>query len=410
MEKRHFSVVFFCKKSKTNRKGKAPIYARVATNGSNCEIHFNCSIEPEKWNQTSERVNARDALSLKFNDIIQSTRTKIYDIWEQLILEGTEPDCFTIKERFNDLGSSAGRMFLAELAKYCEKRQGEVGVRITQLTANKYHRMLRYLREYTAAKYSAEDIKLTRVTYEYIDGFCTFLQTAHNCNNNGAVNLLCCLKNFILFCERNEWIDKNPFKFYKMRIDKKDIVHLTMAEVDTLYKKEMPIERLDKVRDIFVFCCYTGMAFTDVEHLRQEHLMRDADGKPWIYKPRQKTSVMSKVPLLPRPLKILKKWEKDDAVKLSGRLLPVPTNQRMNAYLKEIALLCGISKNLTTHCARRTLASNSMEFGMPIDITAQILGHSSTNMTRRYYVKISDKKIRSEMEKLGERMAEGGEI
>ncbi len=113
-------------------------------------------------------------MSLKFNEIIQSTRTRIYDIWEQLILEGTEPDCFTIKERFNDLGSSAGRMFLAELAKYCEKRQGEVGVRITQLTANKYHRMLRYLREYTAAKYSAEDIKLTRVTYEYIDGFCTF--------------------------------------------------------------------------------------------------------------------------------------------------------------------------------------------------------------------------------------------
>lgn len=178
MENRQFSVVFFCKKARMNKNGKVPIYARITTNGSNYEIHFNCNVEPDKWNQTSERVNARDALSLKFNEIIHSTRTKIYDIWEQLILEGIEPNCFTIKERFNDLGSSPMRMFLAELDKYCEKRQDEVGVRITQLTANKYHRMLCYLREYTAAKYSAADIKLTRVTYEYIDGFRTFMQTA----------------------------------------------------------------------------------------------------------------------------------------------------------------------------------------------------------------------------------------
>ncbi len=163
MEKRHFSVVFFCKKSKMNRKGKAPIYARVATNGSNCEIHFNCHVEPDKWNQTAERVNSRDALSLKLNEVIQTTRTKIIDIWERLLKEGIEPDCFTIREQFNDFGTG-GRMFLAELAKYCVKRQGEVGVRIGQLTANKYHRMLRYLREYTRAKYSADDIGLTRIT------------------------------------------------------------------------------------------------------------------------------------------------------------------------------------------------------------------------------------------------------
>jgi integrase len=398
-------VVFFCKKTKTNRKGKAPIYARVSTNGSNCEIHFNCHIEPEKWNQKAERVNARDALSLKLNEVIQTTRTKIIDIWEQLLKEGTEPDCFTIKERFNNLGSG-GRMFLAELAKYCVKRQEEVGVRIGQLTANKYHRLLRYLREYTMAKYSENDIGFTRLTYEYIDGFCPFLQTAHRCNNNGAMEVLRVMKIFMRYCERNEWIEKNPFKFYKMRLDKRDITHLTLPEVDTIYNKELPVERLDKIRDIFIFCCYTGLAFTDVDSLLREHLIPDEDGKLWIYKPRQKTSIVSKIPLLPRPLKILRKWEKDNEVKLSGRLLPVPSNQKMNAYLKEIAIICGINKNLTTHLARRTLATNSMEFGMPIDVTAQILGHSSTDMTRRYYVKISDKKIRSEMEKLGERMRE----
>ncbi len=109
------------------------------------------------------------------------------------------------------------------------------------------------------------------------------------------------MKIFVRYCERNEWIEKNPFKFYKMRLDKKDIVYLTLPEVDAIYNKQMPVERLDRIRDIFIFCCYTGLAFTDVEHLSREHLTFDEEGKPWIYKPRQKTSVVSKIPLLPRP-------------------------------------------------------------------------------------------------------------
>ncbi len=346
----------------------------------------------------------RDAVSTQINGIIASYRANILAAYDSIIKEGKEPHCFAIKQRLEH-AVGCSRMFLAEFSKYCDKRQTEVGVRITQLTANKYHRLLRYMTEYTREQYKKEDQPLDMISYEYIDGLNTFMQTAHQCKNNGAVNLLCCLKNFILYAIRNEWIEKNPFRYYKMKIDKSNVkVPLTKLELDTLIRKPMPNDRLDRIRDVFVFCCLTGLAFTDADNLRREHITTDEHGTMWIHKPREKTAVMSRVPLLPLPIDLLNKYTRDPDLQVKGKLLPVPSNQKMNAYLKEIADLCNIQKNLTTHCARHTFATLAIEYGMPIDIIAKILGHTNTNMTRRY-AKISEANISREMQKLGIVMA-----
>lgn len=148
---------------------------------------------------------------------------------------------------------------LAEFGKYCEKRQQEVGIRITQLTANKYHRLLRYMTESIRDIYHKEDLPLETVDYAYVDGLNTCMQTAYSCHNNGAVNLPCCLKNFLLYTVRNEWIEKNPFRYYKMKIDMTNVkVPLTKVELDLLLKRPMPNERLDRIRDVFCFCASTG--------------------------------------------------------------------------------------------------------------------------------------------------------
>lgn len=158
-------------------------------------------------------------------------------------------------------------MFLVEFSKYCDKRQREVGIRLTQLTANKYHRLLRYMTEYMREQYRKDDLPLDAIDYAYIDGLNTFMQTAHNCKNNGAVNLLCCLKNFILYAIRNEWLEKNPFRYYKMKVDRTNVkVPLTKEELETLIHKPLPNDRLARIRDVFSFCCLTGLAFTDVDH------------------------------------------------------------------------------------------------------------------------------------------------
>mgnify|MGYP002145536532 FL=1 len=242
------------------------------------------------------------------------------------------------------------------------------------------------------------------MNYEFLDGFNLFLQTAHRCRHNGAVAVMDCLRNFVLYCLRNEWITKNPFRYYKLKEDEVQAKeHLTAHELELLSRKALD-HRLARIRDVFVFCCLTGLAFADADHLRREHLSQDDEGRWWIHKPREKTSVMSRIPLLPASLEILRRYEHDEVCVARSRVLPTPSNQKMNAYMKEIAAVCGIDKVLTTHCARHTFACMAVEYGMPIDVLAKILGHSNTNMTR-HYAKFSETVIGRAMEAFGERLA-----
>lgn len=239
------------------------------------------------------------------------------------------------------------------------------------------------------------------ISYEYIDGLNTFMQTAHQCKNNGAVNLLDCVKNFTRYYLRNEWIEKDPFRNYKLKEEhNKEKDHLTREELETLVRKRLPNDRLDRIRDVFCFCLYTGLAFTDADNLCKEHLTTDEHGTLWIHKPREKATVMSRVPLLPYPIKVLDKYRHDPELQLKGKLLPVPSNQKMNAYLKEIADLCGIQKRLTTHVARYTAATSVfLANEVSMENVAKILGHANIKMTQ-HYAKVLDQSIMRDMGKV----------
>lgn len=401
MKRETFRVLFMLRRARTTKNGLAPILVRITTSGLKSEWNTQYHADPAKWNQSKERATGSDRLSVQLNSLLIDFRSKILDVRNQLQREGLEGNALQIKDRWQN-PKHTSKMWLEELERYCTKRQAEVGSRITQLTANKYHRILRYLREYTQQRYGKQDISLGEISYEYIDGFNTFLQAQKSCQHNGAVNLLCCVKNFTFYCLRNEWIAKNPFANYKLKEQKvKGKDYLLKYEVELLAAKTMPNRRLEAVRDVFLFCCFTGLAFTDVDHLRCEHLSKDDHGKRWIHKPRQKTAVMSVVPLLPQAAELLDKHQSDQQCVATGKLLPVPSNQKMNAYLKEIATICNIDKTLTTHCARHSFACLAVGFGVPIDVVARVLGHTNTNMTRRY-AKFSTDVIGREMNKLEE--------
>ena len=400
MNRKTFCISFFLRRVRTV-KGMAPILARITVNGISKEVYTQCRTPVDKWDTAKGRATGRDKLAYEVNAYIDDFRAKVVEIYRTLQAEGFEGNTLEIKERLQSPGKQA-KMFLEELTLYCEKRQKEVGVRITQLTSNKYYRLCRYLREYTKQEYKKDDIRLSAVSYGYLDGFNTYLQTAHRCHHNGAVNILDCLRNFMLYCLRNEWIEKNPFKNYKLKeVAPPPKEHLSKKEIEQLMEKPMPNLRLENVRDIFVFCCLTGLAFADVKELKREHLTTDEQGNMWIRKPREKTAIMSTIPLLKQPKAILQKYAFDLHCIESGKLLPVPSNQKMNAYMSEIATICGLNKKLTTHCARHTFACLAVEYGMPIDVLAKILGHSNTNMTR-LYAKFSEQLIGREMQKIGE--------
>ncbi len=449
MRQETFAILFLMRKGRPKKNGLAPIFARITTGGLRQEVYTQCDSNPETWNQHKERAMGTNKLAIQVNERLNDFRVKIIDIRSKLLAEGYAANAAQIKQRY--LNPTCNTMMLiAGLTDYVKRRQAEVGVRITQRTADKYERLLRYLKQYLAQRGKAEDIPVERMNYEFLDGFNLFLQTAHRCRHNGAVLLrylkqylaqrgkaedipvermnyefldgfnlflqtahrcrhngavavMNCLRNFVLYCLRNEWITKNPFRYYKLKEDEVQAKeHLTAHELELLSRKALD-HRLARIRDVFVFCCLTGLAFADADHLRREHLSQDDEGRWWIHKPREKTSVMSRIPLLPATLEILRRYEHDEVCVARSRVLPTPSNQKMNAYLKEIAAVCGINKVLTTHVARHTFACMAVEYGMPIDVLAKILGHSNTNMTR-HYAKFSETVIGREMEMFGQKL------
>ena len=211
-----FFVSFFLRRDRVMKNGTAPIMARISVNGIAREVYTQCRTPVDKWDTAKGRATGRDKLAYEVHAYIDDFRAKVVEIYRTLQAEGFEGNALEIKERLQSPGKQA-KMFLEELTLYCEKRQKEVGVCITQLTSNKYYRLCRYLREYTKQECKKDDIRLSAVSYGYLDGFNTYLQTAHRCHHNGAVNILDCLRNFMLYCLRNEWVEKNPFKNYKLK-------------------------------------------------------------------------------------------------------------------------------------------------------------------------------------------------
>ncbi|KOH42568.1 integrase [Sunxiuqinia dokdonensis] len=197
-----------------------------------------------------------------------------------------------------------------------------------------------------------------------------------------------------------DYIDKNPYSKFKVGLDETHREILSTEELKRIEEKQIQIERLAVVRDIFVFACYTGLSFSDITKLSHTHLQQRADGKEWIIINRSKTNNRCRIPLLPKAKEILKKYE--DYPKISGKaiLLPVLTNQKMNSYLKELGDICGINKNITMHIARHTFATTvTLSNGVPIETVSKLLGHSSLKTTQ-IYAKVLDQKIAEDMELL----------
>lgn len=238
---------------------------------------------------------------------------------------------------------------------------------------------------------------MQEINKEFVCDYEFFLKTEKQCRNNSALKHIKNFRKIIRIAIGNEWIKKDPFYGLHFKEEEVDVEFLSNDELETLRNKEFDIKRLEQVRDIFVFCCFTGLAFVDVSQLTESHLVKDSKGMLWIRKPRQKTKEMCNIPLLSAALDILNKYKDYAAANPKGLLLPVLSNQKMNAYLKEIADVCHIKKRLTTHVARHTAATVVLlANNVSMENVAKILGHANLNMTR-HYAKVLDQSIARDM-------------
>ena len=385
-------------------KGPLPIYLRFTADGQRFEIATKRECEPERWNSAAGRKlgSKEDAKSLNaFLDIMQ---TKVYDAQRLLLSSGKLVTADSVKNLL--LGIEEKPKLILDIFRiHNEEMRALIGKDYTESTCNRYDAALGNVRQFLRYKYKLEDYPIDSLDYSFIKDYAFYLKTVRHISHNTAMRYLKYFKKVVLICVKSGWITRDPFHGFKITFKDNAPVPLSQKELSVMVKKEFINYRIRKVRDIFIFCCYTGVAYVDVKNLRKSDIVIGHDGKQWLMTNRQKTGTPSRIPLLPVALSIIKDYENDPACINEGRLLPVLSNQKMNAYIKEIADVCGIDRPITFHLARHTFATTvTLANDVPIETVSKMLGHKSLKSTQ-HYARIVDRKVSKDMEKLSEKLA-----
>jgi len=403
MKKATFSVQFFINGKKPLRNGETRIFLRIRVNNLVVEHSTGRSIQPDLWDNVRGLSSIRTDKGKSLNQYLDHVRKMVYDA--QLALEDRQEDVTAEALRQEAFGMRHSDLGLME---YYQRHNDEMKMMVDkEFSKSTYTRHItsrKLVGLYILYRYGKPEIELRMITADFIRGYQSYLRTVRNCNHNSTIKYTKNVGKLIRRAIAEGHLDKDPFLGMHFKIDPVETETLTKEELEDLAVKDFHNERINQVRDVFLFCCYTGLAFIDVKELTRKELVVMADNNLWIKKKRSKTKNEFLVPLLKVPLSILKKYEGICGDDDSRPVLPVLSNQKYNSYLKEIADLCGINKRLTTHVARHTFATTvTLTNGISLETVSKMLGHSSITMTQRY-AKVIEEKISKEMDKLKDLM------
>ncbi len=402
--KTNFSLLFYMKKQKNYQSGSAPIYIRITVSGKRSETTTGRECEPSRWNAGAGRANGTKEDTRAFNAFLDDLQTKVYQA-HRLLTEADELiTAETIRNKF--LGKTEKPRSLIEIFKdHNKKVEALIGKEYAKGTLCRYQTSLKHTIDFLKWKYNLTDIDIKKVDHAFLMEYEFYLRSERKCANNSAVKYIKNFGKIIRICISNRWLIYDPFLNYKNKIKTVDRVYLTTGELQEVINKDMVTDRLTQVRDIFLFCCFTGLAYADVKKLRRSDLVTGIDGEQWISIKRQKTDTPSRIPLLPAASTLMQRYVDHPNCENSGRVLPVLSNQKMNSYLKEIADVCGINKPITFHIARHTFATTvTLLNGVPIESVSKMLGHTNIKTTQ-HYAKILDIKVGADMAVLKKKFA-----
>jgi site-specific recombinase XerD len=399
-----FNLLFFIKKSKIKANGTAPIYLRITIDGVPKDIASKRYIQPDKWDNKLQKASGVSDEVKSLNRYLKTLEQEVYDAHYNMMKDKTTATASILKAKLQGTEQRA-RMLVPIFQDHNNKVETLVGQEFAPGTLERYKTSLKHTIEFLQWKYSVSDINIKDIDHSFITEYEFFLRSVRKCANNTAVKYIKNFKKIIKICISNGWLDKDPFANYKSKIREVERDYLTQEEVQDIYSKEFATERLNLVKDIFVFSCFTGLAYIDVKNLTVSNISMGIDGGKWIFTHRQKTETASRIPLLPIPEEIILKYGDHPQCINEDKLLPVLTNQKMNSYLKEIADVCGIKKDLTFHIARHTFATTvTLTNGVPIESVSKMLGHKSIKTTQ-HYAKILDKKVSEDMDLLKSKLS-----
>tara|TARA_R110000751_G_scaffold307282_3_gene428003 strand:- start:1332 stop:2492 length:1161 start_codon:yes stop_codon:yes gene_type:complete len=362
--------------------------------GQRSEISLKRNIPSKEWDSSRNRGRGGSQRIRTLNAYLDSVYRGLLDCHKELLEENRVVSSDAIKSRY--LGEDDNSKTLRDLIKY---HNGNMSIVLKKGTMKNYYTTEKYLYRFLAKNRKVNDVRLKQLNYAFVTDFEHFLRNYRDSKkrlllgNNGVMKHLERFKKMLNLAVKLEWMDKNPFNQFQLKYNKYDRQFLDEEELEQLESTEMGNERLERIRDCFVFSCYTGLSYVDVKELNSDNIVKGIDGNHWISTKREKTDKPVKVPLLPKAREILEKYMQCPEMENKESLLPISSNQKTNAYLKEIADSCDIDKNLTFHVARHTFATTVMlSNGVPIETVSKLLGHSKLSTTQ-IYARVVESKI-----------------
>ena len=390
-----FAVLFFTRNTRKN-SGTLSIYARITVNGKRTEISLKRSVPVNHWDVSKGRARGNAQNIRILNNYLDQVYGQILEGHKQLFQEHKMITPQAVKARY--LGEDDQHKTLMELVEY---HNTTMHTSLRPGTMKNYYSTKKYLDMFLADRLKTKDIYLRQLSYRFITDFEQYIRTYRpkkarkTCTNNGTMKHLERLMKMTNLAIKLEWLDKDPFRNYKLNFIKNERSYLTQREIDLITNTTFNSETYERVKDVFIFSCYTGLSYIDVKELVPSQLLIGIDGNHWLHTKREKTNEAVKIPLLPKAKEIVEKYKQESET--TEKLLPVLSNQKTNQYLKEIIKACGIHKHVTFHSARHTFATTvTLSNGVPIETVSKLLGHTKLSTTQ-IYARILQKKVGEDM-------------
>ena len=398
MTRATFRVLFYIRRTQILKDGTVPVYVRITVNRQRAEFGVQKSIEVDQWDSQKGCARGYSTNAKQLNSYLETIKAQLYQHKIVLSERGEVITAYKIKNAY--LGIDDDKKTILEVFReHNERCKSLINIDFAQGTYDRYNTCCQHIERYIRFRYRKNDMDLNEITPEFVKDFEYFLKTERKCAHNTATKYLKNFKKITRIALANKWMTDDPFRNTKFRLIEVDMDFLTEEELNTMMQRRFDIERLQQVKDVYLFCCFTGLAFVDVKSLVYSDIVEN-NGEQWIKKRRQKTKNWCNIPLMEPAVQLMNKYKSHPVCQKKGLVFPVLTNQKMNAYLKEIADLCGIKKHLSTHTARHTFATTvTLLNQVSIEVVSKMLGHSSINMTKKY-ARVVDDLISRDMQKI----------
>lgn len=395
-----FGVQFITRTNKA-KDGLLPIYARVTVDGRRVEISLKRWIKPSDWNGSKGMAKGSREEIKSLNHYLDEVQARIMECYQEMQVQKRLITADAIKSMF--LGTDQKDFTLCKLVDYHNQAMRDT---LAWGTMKNYFTTQKYIHRFLKERFGTTDMFLSELSYKFITDFEFYLRNykpkdhQKPLGNNGVMKHLERFRKMVTMAVKMEWVSRDPFDKYQLKFHRVDRDFLNHEELEEVENKDFKIVRLQWVRDLFVFSCYTGLAYIDAMNLTPSNITIGIDGEYWLSTCRQKTDQPVRVPILPKAWEIIEKYKTHPRALQKGSVFPMISNQKLNSYLKEIADLCGIEKNLTFHLARHTFATTvTLCNGVPLETVSKMLGHSKITTTQ-VYAKVVEKKVSEDMQAL----------